>query len=70
MAHPNPTRMNVPTYQEVIGEGGAMFTVFVVELETGKFMDPSRPLLGSYGRGKGGLVAVKCEEILIWELIS
>jgi len=26
--------MNVPSYQEVVGEGGAMFTVFVVELET------------------------------------
>jgi len=31
---PVPSRMNVPSYQEVIGEGGAMYTVFVVELET------------------------------------
>ena len=31
-----PTRMNVPSYQEVIGEGGAMYTVFVVDLATGK----------------------------------
>lgn len=36
MTTPTPTRMNVPSYQEVIGEGGAMFTVFVVELETGE----------------------------------
>ncbi|GMH83356.1 hypothetical protein TrVE_jg6489 [Triparma verrucosa] len=34
MATVTPSRMNVPSYQEVIGEGGAMFTVFVVELET------------------------------------
>ncbi len=26
--------MNVPSYQEVIGEGGALYTVFVVDLET------------------------------------